>query len=333
MKTSRVADGFLIFALLWSACGQAEDAEPAAEATTETAQETTAAASEELDPAVAHQQILDLSEEWIAQFRASSVDGMVRSYAENGVAMPPYQQAVAGQEDLVGFFRAFFGQGVDQFQMSTDEVTLAGDYAFVRGTYSLRAPFEEGGQPVLQTGKWGSIDQRQEDGSWKIVGNLWNTDVPPPGVPALQVPGYGATPSTADPLCVESMEGLDAAFDVTFTDGDLANLLAIHADDAVRMPPEMGPVAGKSELAGFLGFFLTSFTTRDLTLNQAGRAVYGDVGSTWGQYQFTYTPPEGDSVSGRGKYIGVGHRNEDGCWVLDWAIWNSDAPAAVATGA
>jgi ketosteroid isomerase-like protein len=325
MKTRRGTDGLLVLALLWAACGPAEDTEPAAEEAMETA--------EAMDPAAAQQQILDLSDEWIAQMRASSVEGMVEFYASGGVAMPPYQQAVAGQESLTAYFQSFFGQGIDQFQMNTDEVNVAGDWAFARGTYSLMAPLEEGGEPVMQTGKWGSIDERQADGSWKIVGNLWNTDAPPPGVSAMQIPRYGATPTGADPLCVESMAGLDAAFDETFTEGDLANLLAIHADDAIRMPPEMGPIAGKNELSGFLGFFLTSFPTRDLTLTQVGRVVSGDVGSTWGAYQFTYTPPRGEVVSGRGKYLGVGHRNENGCWVFNWVIWNSDSPPTVATGA
>ena len=78
---------------------------------------------------------------------------------------------------------------------------------------------------------------------------------------------------------------------------------------------------------------ITAQMGRDLTLSQAGRVVSADVGSTWGQYQLTYTPPSGEAGSDRGKYMGVGHRTADGCWVLDWAIWNSDAPPAVATDA
>lgn len=333
MKTRRARDGLALLALLWAACGPGEDGEPAVGQVLETADEAEAATSETIDPAVARRQILELSDEWGARLRESSIEGVVELYAAGGVAMPPYQQAVSGREGLTDYFRAFFGRGIDQFQMATDEVAVAGEWAFVRGTYSLRAPFVEGGRPVLQTGKWGSIDQRQADGSWKILGNLWNTDAPPPGVPTVQVPRYGAAPTRAAPMCVDSMADLDTAFDETFTDGDLANLLAIHADDAIRMPPEMGRIAGKNELAGFFGFFLTSFPTRDLALSQVGRVVSGDVGSTWGQYRFSYTPPSGEAISGRGKYIGVSHRDENGCWVLDWAIWNGDAPPAVATGA
>ena len=61
-----------------------------------------------------------------------------------------------------------------------DEIRLAGDWAFVRGTWSGSITPKAGGEPFKDTTKWIDIWERQPDGSWKASLTILNSDLPVP---------------------------------------------------------------------------------------------------------------------------------------------------------
>ena len=59
------------------------------------------------------------------------------------------------------------------------DTSAGGDLGYTTGTYLARMRGENG-EMVSEPGKWVSIWKRQADGSWRIVVDTYNTDVPPP---------------------------------------------------------------------------------------------------------------------------------------------------------
>ena len=63
--------------------------------------------------------------------------------------------------------------------VNTEETTLAGDWAFVRGICTATWTPKAGGQPIFTDGKFLTILRKQNDGSWKIHRDCFNDNVPP----------------------------------------------------------------------------------------------------------------------------------------------------------
>ena len=65
--------------------------------------------------------------------------------------------------------------------LSLEEVEVAGDWGFIRGTSPVTLTPQAGGEPLQDEGKYLSIRKRQPDGSWKIFWAIWNSNNPLPG--------------------------------------------------------------------------------------------------------------------------------------------------------
>ena len=99
---------------------------------------------------------------------------------DNGVQMPPDEPAVIGKEQIRArmgtLFNLFF---MEMLSLTTEEVQVAGDWAFTRATYMLSLTPKAGGEPILVDGKDLNISKRQADGTWKIYIDCFNNNVPP----------------------------------------------------------------------------------------------------------------------------------------------------------
>jgi ketosteroid isomerase-like protein len=62
--------------------------------------------------------------------------------------------------------------------IDTEEVRVAGDWAFARGTYTYTMVPKEKGATIEGTGKWLSIFEKQDDGSWKMTRDCYNDNAP-----------------------------------------------------------------------------------------------------------------------------------------------------------
>lgn len=111
-------------------------------------------------------------------FNAGDLDTLMTFFTEEAVYMPPGMPVLHGKQAIRDFY-AQFKTKVDS--LSTDEVIVAGDWAFERGSVSAAMTVSEGSEAVQVTGKFLDIWQRQPDGSWKIARVIWNLDSPLPG--------------------------------------------------------------------------------------------------------------------------------------------------------
>jgi len=77
--------------------------------------------------------------------------------------------------------QGLFGQFTAEETVTTEEIQVAGGWAFLRGTYTATMTPKEEGDPQEETGKCVHVVQRQPDGSWKNMRVIWNSDQPAPG--------------------------------------------------------------------------------------------------------------------------------------------------------
>lgn len=102
-------------------------------------------------------------------------------YTEDAVLMPPNAPSVSGRASIQEVFGQF--PTLTSMELTIDDIQGAGDVAVVRGSYSLAMDIE--GQMVEDSGKYLEVRRKQADGSWPIIIDTWNSDIPVP------IPGDG----------------------------------------------------------------------------------------------------------------------------------------------
>ena len=118
----------------------------------------------------------------IATFVDGDVDAFMALTAEGVVLMPPGEPSVTAREAVRSLIEGFFGAyAIEMDTLILDEVVVAGDWAFVRDTYVSKLTPRSGGETTRSGGKNLWILQRQQDGSWKVARNMWNSNDPGTG--------------------------------------------------------------------------------------------------------------------------------------------------------
>jgi len=125
-----------------------------------------------------------LYEDWKAPWEAGDAAAVAAFYANDAIQMPANEPAIVGKEAWQSSLQAFF----DQFTIkgNTSEVLeaeIAGDLAFVRGTYVITVSPKAGGKPTQYSGKFVHIFKRQPDGVWKIYRAIGVDDQSPRPAP------------------------------------------------------------------------------------------------------------------------------------------------------
>jgi uncharacterized protein (TIGR02246 family) len=114
-----------------------------------------------------------------ATWKAGDAQQLASLYAPDALVLYPNQPAVAGHAAILSYFQTFFAEfAQDVFELTSEEVEVAGSWAFDRGTVRWRGVPRSGGGPVEDRGKYLVILQRQPDGSWKVARDMDNSDRP-----------------------------------------------------------------------------------------------------------------------------------------------------------
>ena len=122
-----------------------------------------------------------LGEEFTAAIKESDIERLLSFYKVDAVLMPPNESAAKGNKAIRAWFQSFFDQfTVEDFSFAIEEVTVAGDWAFRGGSFTMAFSPAAGGDQMTDVGKFIEIWQRQPDGSWKMARDIWNSDNPLP---------------------------------------------------------------------------------------------------------------------------------------------------------
>lgn len=117
--------------------------------------------------------------EYEVSLLAGDVDRWIAQWMENGVQMPPNMPPRVGRETIYAAVSgALSNVEYTKFVIDNEDVEVNGDLAFARGTYAASFVAKSGGDPVQIEGKYMTILRQQEDGSWKIYRDIFNSNVP-----------------------------------------------------------------------------------------------------------------------------------------------------------
>jgi uncharacterized protein (TIGR02246 family) len=118
--------------------------------------------------------------QWARAATAGDGQAIAALYASDAILLPPGEPMVKGEaakKYWVNFVNGFSGP----IELNTMAVEGGGNVASAIGTYTMSlTPRKAGAKPLpTQEGKYLEVLRRQNDGSWKIIYDMWSPNAPP----------------------------------------------------------------------------------------------------------------------------------------------------------
>jgi ketosteroid isomerase-like protein len=126
--------------------------------------------------------IKDMLNQYAIECNTGNFERWLSLWAEEGTQMPPDAPARKGIDQIRdGMKPVFDDMNLDIVIKSVDDVEVHGDLGLTRCKYSLKLTPKAGGDSldVMPDGKALTLFGKQSDGSWKIVYDCFNSNVPP----------------------------------------------------------------------------------------------------------------------------------------------------------
>ncbi len=81
-----------------------------------------------------------------------------------------------GREAILPWFQAF--PPMTEFNLTITKLEGCCDLAYMVGAYSMTIAPEGAPEPIQDVGKFIEVRQKQDDGSWQIAEDIFNSDLP-----------------------------------------------------------------------------------------------------------------------------------------------------------
>src|SRR5439155_19410750 len=117
--------------------------------------------------------------QWSAAAGTKDLDKTVSFYSDNAVVMPPNASAATTKEAIRSAWKEMLttpGAAIS-WKATKVGVAKAGDLAYVSGTYQ-ETMTDASGKSVNDHGKYVEIFKKQADGTWKVVADIGNSNLP-----------------------------------------------------------------------------------------------------------------------------------------------------------
>ena len=131
-----------------------------------------------VDTAAAVQAIKDVDAAQLKAAQAMDAAGVAAGYSDDVTVLCPNKPMVTGKADAQKAWADMLVPGTQiQWGPSKVEVSASGDMGYDQGTYTMSMKGPDG-KTVSDKGKYLAIAKKQADGSWKVVEDTWNSDMP-----------------------------------------------------------------------------------------------------------------------------------------------------------
>src|ERR1700736_3391337 len=117
----------------------------------------------------------------------------------------------------------------------------------------------------------------------------------------------------------DTLKRLEAEFMKAAAEKGSQGYMSYYADDAVEVPNGAAIIQGKANIAKGMGFLDQTDNRLIWTPVGADVSASGDLGYTYGNYEFHSKDKEGKPIIEHGKYTSIWKKQKDGSWkvVLD----------------
>lgn len=118
-------------------------------------------------------------EAWMKVFSAKDVEKSVAFCEEKGAVLSPNAPIAEGKEAIAKSFAGFFTLPNLKLTWHADKVAVArsGELGYTSGTYQMTFS-DPAGKTIPDKGKYVTVWEKQADGSWKVLLDIFNTDMP-----------------------------------------------------------------------------------------------------------------------------------------------------------
>jgi uncharacterized protein (TIGR02246 family) len=128
--------------------------------------------------------IREIDIEWSKAMAAKDVERCMSFYADDASVFEPGSPMVTGKDAIRKGLDAFLAVPRLSLSAKIAKVVVArsGDLAYTYGTYAMTMN-DAKGKPVNDKGKGVTVWGKQPDGKWKVLADIFNSDLPAPAPP------------------------------------------------------------------------------------------------------------------------------------------------------
>lgn len=206
-------------------------------------------------------------------------------YAPDAIRMDPNQPASAGTAAIRATLEKGYAQSTDNVRDVIDDVRVAGNVAFAKGTFEGTSTPKAGGAAAPVKGKFLTLYERQADGAWKAVWDIYNSDLPEAG-------------KTADGADEQAIMQIERDWAAAMAKGDLTALEQNLAKEWTLT--EDGRTTTRAQALGAFrsgAYKVESATLRDLSVHVFGDAAVATmIVETQGTFMGKPVPPASRST-------------------------------------
>jgi ketosteroid isomerase-like protein len=135
--------------------------------------------------------------------------------------------------------------------------------------------------------------------------------------------GARSSAATDQKVTAATLQRLEREFMNATAQRGAAGYLSYYADDAVEVPDGEGLVRGKVDIAKEAGYLNNKSNHMVWTPVGADVAASGDLGYTFGTYEFHGVDKDGTPIFAVGKYTTIWKLQKDGSWKVVLDMGNS----------
>ena len=124
-----------------------------------------------------------VDEEMLKAAASKDLERILFFFSEDASMFPPNAPIASGKEAIRAVWSQMFANpGLPvTWQTVKVEVSRSGDLGYLHGTYELSMS-DPKGKTQTDRGKWVSVVKKLPDGSWKVVADIFNSDLPLPTI-------------------------------------------------------------------------------------------------------------------------------------------------------
>ena len=123
--------------------------------------------------------------EWVVLYNAEDFQKLMSVfYTNNAIVMPPNAPACRTTEAILRMYRTDAELNIEHVDTSVaEDVRVSGNTAVAWGMDTGTTTPRSGGAPVPYSLKWLMVFERQSDGAWKCLYEMWNDNNPIANLP------------------------------------------------------------------------------------------------------------------------------------------------------
>lgn len=122
--------------------------------------------------------IKDVMGQFAMAINSGNLDAWMALWADDGIQMFPGARSRVGKRQIYAGMKPAFDQFILEMKILNEELRVSGDIAFARGTYTESLTPKEGGEKEGYDGKYLTVLERESDGTWKVIRDCFNSNVP-----------------------------------------------------------------------------------------------------------------------------------------------------------